>query len=68
MCGSFPRGCGSQGVSRAKRDQSTWSFGKTMCGVPGGGDGVDYVDTYANVESCECFFLGNCVRGLSVGL
>ena len=58
VCGQFPHGCGSQGLSRRKRDQSTCPAGKTMCGVPNGGKGYDCVDIKTDSESCKCFRSG----------
>jgi len=52
VCGHFPRGCSSQGMSSRRRDQSTCPAGKTMCGVPNGGKGHDCVDTKTDRESC----------------
>lgn len=70
VCGSFPRGCSSQGVSKIKRDQlPICAAGKTMCGVPNGG-GVDCVNIDTDKESCKCCFfpLGTCLNVLNVGL
>ena len=55
VCGYFPRGCGSQALSKRKRDYPTCSAGKTICGVPNGGKGYDCVDIKSDVESCKCF-------------
>ncbi|KAF9652487.1 hypothetical protein BDM02DRAFT_3075260, partial [Thelephora ganbajun] len=52
VCGYFPHGCSSQGFSKDRRDQPTCPAGKTMCGVPNGGEGHDCVDTKIDVESC----------------
>jgi hypothetical protein len=56
VCGSFPRGCGSQGVSKpTKRGQPTCPTGKSICGVPDDGTSVDCVDANNDAESCKRF-------------
>ena len=57
VCGNFPRGCSSQSPSKGKRDNPTCATGKTICGVPNGGNGYDCVDIKGDAESCKSFFV-----------